>query len=208
VLTFRQKQPTTCLGLVVFALCALGFFAQPSLAAENCTAPPGTSGLDQYCESIPGAGGTNSHHNNGGGGGAKHVSRNTTKALKSKGADGAAVLSLAQTGSATVQADTTPPASTKKKAAAVHHRATHHKKGGATPSSGSSSPAAPQHVAAGPAAPAAPSNNPLSAVGSAVGGNSAYTWVIIGLGALLAALALGARRRSSGGEAAAESSST
>lgn len=199
MLTFRHKQPTTCLGLVLFALFALGFFAQPTFAAENCTAPPGTSGLDQYCESLPGAGGTNSHHHGGGGGGgAKHVSNTTSKALKSKGADGAAVLSLAQTGSATVPAQTTPRAAAKKKAA-LHHRAKHHKQAASTPQT----PATAQHVAAGPPAPAAPSNNPLSAVGSAVGGNSGYTWAIIGLGALLAALAVGARRRS-GGEAAPE----
>lgn len=202
VLRFRQKQPTTCLGLLLFALCALGFFAQPTFAAENCTAPPGTSGLDQYCESIPGAGGTNSHHHGGGGGGSKHVSNTTSKVLKSKGADGAAVLSLTQSGSATVPAE---PTTTQKKAVA-HHRAKHHKKAVSTPQSGSQTPAAPHRVAPGPPAPAAPSNNPLSAVSSAVGGNSGYTWAIIGLGALVAAVAVVGRRRS-GREAQADAPS-
>jgi hypothetical protein len=201
VLTFRHKQPTTCLGLVLFALCALGFFAQPSLAAENCTAPPGTSGLDQYCESLPGAGGTNSHHKGGGGGGAKHVSNTTSKALKSKGADGAAVLSLTQSGSATVPAQTTPA----KKKAAAHHRA-RHKTAGSTPQTTAPAPATPQRVAPGPPAPPAPSNNPFSAVSSAVGGNSGYTWAILGLGALLAVIAVVGRRRS-GGEGRPESQS-
>jgi hypothetical protein len=201
VLTFRHKQPTTCLGLVLFALCALGFFAQPSLAAENCTAPPGTSGLDQYCESLPGAGGTNSHHKGGGGGGAKHVSNTTSKALKSKGADGAAVLSLTQSGSATVPAQTTPA----KKKAAAHHRA-RHKTAGSTPQTTAPAPATPQRVAPGPPAPPAPSNNPFSAVSSAVGGNSGYTWAILGLGALLAVIAVAGRRRS-GGEGRPESQS-
>jgi hypothetical protein len=203
VLTFRQKQPTIRLALVLLALCALGFFAQPSLAAENCTAPPGTSGLDQYCESLPGAGGTNSHHKGGGGGGAKHVSNTTSQALKSRGADGAAVLSLTQSGSATARAQTTAPATAKKKAAA-HHRAKQQGKAESTPQS---TPATPQRVAPGPPAPPAPSDNPFSAVSSAVGGNSGYTWAIVGLGALLAVIAVVGRRRSSGGQAAADSPS-
>ena len=38
-------------------LAALALLALPSLAAAKCTPIPGRSALDQYCESVPGAGG-------------------------------------------------------------------------------------------------------------------------------------------------------
>ena len=80
--------------------------------ARGCQGAPGTSAVDQYCESIPSAGGTTSAgtyaksssvHK-----GKPAVSKATARALAAGGADGAAVLRLASTkSSAATPADQT-----------------------------------------------------------------------------------------------------
>jgi hypothetical protein len=189
VKTFRHTRPTTFTGLGgLLGLLLLLLFVQPALAAESCTAPPGTSGLDQYCEALPGAGGTNSHHHGGGGGGGSNKAKlpqSTTKALQTHGAAGAAILALTKSGGVSTSAPTKP-------AKRVHHRA--HHKGAATPQA----PVAQNTVDPGPPAPPAPSNNPASAVGSALGVGSGLLWALLGVGLVFALLAWLIRRR--GGE--------
>jgi hypothetical protein len=51
--TFRQIKIACCVGLA----CVAALIAAPASRAQSCQAPPGTSGIEQYCESIPGAGG-------------------------------------------------------------------------------------------------------------------------------------------------------
>jgi hypothetical protein len=167
------------LGLVVFAL------ALPSVASAagvNCQAPAGTSGIDQYCEVLPGAGGngTSGHHKK------KHVSSQTTQKLQSQGSDGAAILQLTESsGSASAQ---TPPVTT-----TVKKHKTHHKKKSAatTPSTSSGTPTKPTAPAtsAGPS----PGNDPFSAVGNSFnvgsGVDSGFVWVLVGIGLVLVAMA-------------------
>jgi hypothetical protein len=79
-----------------------------SASAQSCQAPPGTSGIDQYCEAIPGPG-----HNQGRGdrGGAANettgrpVPRSARRSLQTAGKDGAALLQL--TGKSPAQKGTT-----------------------------------------------------------------------------------------------------
>jgi len=73
------------------ALLALLATAPPAAAQERrCEAPPGRSGIEQYCESLPQAGGPQG----GGGDESSGVDRGTADRLRSAGADGAAVLGL------------------------------------------------------------------------------------------------------------------
>src|SRR5947208_16163057 len=70
--------------------------AVPVQAAANCVAPPGTSGIDQYCETVPAAGGDTGTR--GGSQGShplsRSVPRRTAAGLRSSGSVGKAVLSL------------------------------------------------------------------------------------------------------------------
>lgn len=195
VTTFRHSRTTTCLGLLVFAL-----LASSARAADNCVAPPGTSGIDQYCEALPNAGGTGgSNHHGGGGGGTKShpLSSATTKVLQHQGAAGAGVLALSQSSPA-------PPASpaqgrgTKSTGSA---RGTSHHRSGGHPRQGTGTPQ--QAVSAKPAS--APASNPAAAVGKSISGSAlggGFIALLAAIGVVLAALAWAGRRRGPGSEAA------
>src|SRR5436305_12487615 len=86
------------LALAVVALTASAAVgALPAQAAPaHCVAPPGTSGIDQYCETVPAAGGDTGTR--GGSQGShplsRSVPRRTAAGLRSSGSVGKAVLSL------------------------------------------------------------------------------------------------------------------
>lgn len=72
-------------------LLALLATAAPAAAQEQrCEAPPGRSGIEQYCEALPQAGGSQGGGQDESGG----VDRGTANRLRSAGDDGSAVLSL------------------------------------------------------------------------------------------------------------------
>ncbi|HEY7376034.1 MAG TPA: hypothetical protein VIF57_27990, partial [Polyangia bacterium] len=191
---FSHMRLTTCLGLLSFALIAL--FAAPSAMADNCNAPPGTSGIDQYCESIPtpGGAGGGSHHGGGGGGsgsggGGKsdRLSPKTTQTLKQAGAAGAAVLAL--TNSNTNSADTAAPA--KAKVNAHRQKASKHKSSSTTTQTTTPSttpPAAQDTVQA---------KNTSFSAGNSIGGalGIGFLLILAAIALLLGALAWLGRRR-------------
>src|SRR4051794_39823580 len=82
-----------CAYLVVLWL--LPSFA--SAAGSTCQAPPGTSGIDQYCETIPGATGD---HGAGGHSGGGRLSPTTRRALLRAGTSGRVVLGASSAGAA------------------------------------------------------------------------------------------------------------
>jgi hypothetical protein len=85
------------LGLVVVAAPAQG---------ATCQAPPGTSAIDQYCEVVPdGAGGSLA---SGGGPKTPGLSEESESALTREGADGQAIVELAQATSGQGVAPTGP----------------------------------------------------------------------------------------------------
>lgn len=172
------------LALAVAALAA-GVLVGPlpaQAAPVNCQAPPGTSGIDQYCETVPTAGGDQGT-SGGGGGSSGHsghsgsvggsVSRRTATALRDSGATGKAILGLS-TGSGQASGSTGSSSGTAKGAAGQKH-------GTAQASQGYQSKA-----------PAARSDNPLEAIRSAVtAGTSAgpgFVWILIVLGAIMAGI--------------------
>jgi hypothetical protein len=61
-----------------------------SAGARDCNAPPGTAAIDQYCETLPSATGTNG----GEGGDVRRVSAATRAALRQSGDDGRALSRL------------------------------------------------------------------------------------------------------------------
>jgi hypothetical protein len=183
---------TFCLGILFFALLAPRALA----SAANCAAPPGTSGIDEYCEVLPTPGGSGSHHS-GGGGGANHgTSKNrvpaaTQKQLQNKGDAGSTVLELAQ--SAPTAPTTSTP--TQKAAPTTTHRS-HHRRHSS--SGGSSQPSTSTPQASAVQAPAAPASNPASAVGNSFGGSlgAACLVLLAGIAVVMAGVAwLGRRRR-------------
>lgn len=132
--------------------------------AQSCQAPPGTAGIDQYCESIPGAGGNQGHPNGPGGGNphpGKGVPGRARRALSDAGPDGQGVLDLAQGEAGSAKQSKEP-----------------------TVSDGSTNGAA----SSGPGA--SPSNNPLSAIrssaqsGATLSPGFAVVLVLLGLSAL------------------------
>jgi hypothetical protein len=74
----------------VALLCLM--LAEPALGQRDCQAPPGRSGLDQYCESLPGA--TGDRGPGAGGGSGRDVSPSTRQRLERSGAAGQALLGL------------------------------------------------------------------------------------------------------------------
>src|SRR5712692_5693301 len=86
------------LALAVLAL-AIGVLVGPlpaQAAPTNCQAPPGTSGIDQYCETVPAAGGDQGTRGGGHGGGrlGDSLPRHTAAALRHSGGAGKAILGL------------------------------------------------------------------------------------------------------------------
>jgi hypothetical protein len=146
-------------------------------AAPNCQAPPGTSGIDQYCETIPSSTGSHGAGGHGGSGGA--IDRSTQRALSAHGKAGKAILDLTASGGA--------PSGTQKKSASGHSAGS---AGGTSPKGSSDTGSAPRST----------SNNPLSAIGSAVDSGAsagpAFVWLLIGIAIALSAAAwVGYRRR-------------
>jgi hypothetical protein len=86
----RQHAVAGCVALLCLTL------AEPTFGQRDCEAPPGRSGLDQYCESLPGATGDRSP--GGGGGSGRSVSTATKRKLENGGAAGKALLGLLGTG--------------------------------------------------------------------------------------------------------------
>jgi hypothetical protein len=176
---------TTCLGLASLALLCFG---APSALAENCNAPPGTSGIDQYCESIPtpgGSGGGSHHH--AGANKVRHLSPSTTKTLQQSGAAGATVLAL--TGSAGTQAPAPAKKPAHKRKGATHKPATTpQKSAGATPAAKDTTPAAKTSFDAG------------NSVGGSLG--VGFIVVLVAIGLLMGALAWFGRRRAEPGASA------
>jgi hypothetical protein len=181
----------TCTGLVLFAL-----FAPSAASAETCNAPPGTSGIDQYCESLPSPGGSGggSHHGGGGGNGPKHVSPDAAKTLEHSGSAGQAVLNLASQSDApavtSTPAQSTPPA-TQKKTHRKHHQAAS-QQDKTTPATTST----PQRIDPGPPS-SAPASNPAAAVGSSLGGpaGAGFLALLAAITAVFALIAWRGRRR-------------
>jgi hypothetical protein len=143
-------------------------------AKQRCQAPPGRSGIDQYCETIPGAGGdesSGSHQGTGGrGSSGSTLSRGTRSQLRNAGDAGAGVLNL-------VDGDNSTKG--KKKSSGSSS------KGGGDESSSNSV-----------------GSNPLSAVRSGVeSGSSAgpwFLWALLAIAAVFLALAWLRYRRRAG----------
>jgi hypothetical protein len=167
--------------LVVFALLLP---ASASAAPVNCQAPAGTSGIDQYCEVLPGAGGSGSNHHKK----KKHVSTQVQQKLQSQGSDGAAILQLTQSSGA---AD----AQTTQTTVVVKKKTTHRKKSSTAPSTSTpatttpAAPTTPQAQSEGPS----PGNDPFSAVGnsfsSSTGISGGFAWVLVGIMLVFVAMA-------------------
>ena len=66
--------------------------AESASAKKSCTPLPGRSGLDQYCETIPGPTGDRSAGSGSGTG--RHVSSSTRRRLKDSGSAGQALLGV------------------------------------------------------------------------------------------------------------------
>jgi hypothetical protein len=82
----RQHAVAGCVALLCLIL------AEPALGQRDCQAPPGRSGLDQYCESLPGT--TGDRGPGAGGGSGRDVSPSTRQRLERSGAAGEALLGL------------------------------------------------------------------------------------------------------------------
>lgn len=183
---------TICLGVLVFALVAPRAMA----SAANCAAPPGTSGIDEYCEVLPTAGGPT--HHTGHKGGSKQVDKvpaTTRKALQKQGDAGAAVLALTQS-APSVPTRSTPSSTPVPAKPHTHRKHTSQSGGGSQQQSTTSSQSTPQKPVA--PAPAAPASNPVSAVGDSFGGSVGAGFLVL-LAAIAAVMALvawlGRRRR-------------
>jgi hypothetical protein len=173
------------LALAVAALAA-GVLVGPlpaQAAPVNCQAPPGTSGIDQYCETVPAAGGDQGTSGGGGGGSGTSgrvggsVSRRTATTLQHSGTGGKAILGLSTaSGQASGSAQGSSSGAAKGKTGAASQ-----KHGTAQGSQGNQSKA-----------PAARSDNPLEAIRSAVtAGTSAgpgFVWILVVLGVIMAGL--------------------
>lgn len=92
----HRARPIRHHAAVVCSLLIVLIAAAPAAAqGERCQAPPGRSGIEQYCEALPQAGGPQG----GGRDDSAGVDRGTAERLRSAGPAGAAVLGL--TGQAT-----------------------------------------------------------------------------------------------------------
>jgi hypothetical protein len=82
----RQHAVACCVAVLCLTL------AEPALAQRDCKPLPGRSGLDQYCESLPGA--TGDRGRGAGGDSGRDVSPSTRQRLERSGAEGRALLGL------------------------------------------------------------------------------------------------------------------
>jgi hypothetical protein len=82
----RQHAVAGCVALLCLML------AEPAFGQRDCEAPPGRSGLDQYCESVPGA--TGDRGPGAGAGSGRDVSPSTRQRLERSGAAGQALLGV------------------------------------------------------------------------------------------------------------------
>jgi hypothetical protein len=82
----RQHAVAGCVALFCLML------AEPAFSQRDCEEPPGRSGLDQYCESVPGATGDRSP--GAGAGSGRDVSPSTRQRLERSGAAGQALLGV------------------------------------------------------------------------------------------------------------------
>ena len=164
--------------------------ALPAQAAPaNCVAPPGTSGIDQYCETVPAAGGDTGTRGGGHGGHplSSSVPRRTAAGLRSAGSVGKAVLSLPSgAAGAAAQGATGAGGGTGGKARAHGRTANGHSSGNRSKNDQST--------------PSSKSDNPLQAIRSAVStGSSAgegLVWIFVALGVVMSGLAWLSYRRS------------
>jgi len=67
-----------------------------SAAPQRCEAPPGTAGIDQYCETLPGA--TGDRESGAGPRAGRSLDPRTSRALEQAGQDGKGVLALPASG--------------------------------------------------------------------------------------------------------------
>lgn len=185
------------LGLAVTALAASTLLgpASASAAPVNCQAPPGTSGIDQYCETVPGAGGDQGTR--GGGSHPRHhvgdsVSHRTAAALRNSAA-GRAILGLTTDSSTGSSQGSGSGSGTGTNGGSSGTNGTSHRTG-----TGANGSAAGQG-----AVPSGRSDNPLQAVQSAAGtGTSAgpaFIWILVIVALVMAGLGWLRYRRSSTG---------
>ena len=86
----RVRTPILALALIVMLACATS-----ASAAQTCASAPGTSALDQYCETIPSAGGGSATGNPGTTAGRSDLPRSEIDRLERDGAVGQGLLHLA-----------------------------------------------------------------------------------------------------------------
>jgi len=86
------QTPRAALLLPILAALLLALPGASALSAESCEAPPGTSGSEQYCETLPAGGGD--RQSTGGPGAARSFDRRTQAELGRSGRDGRGVLTL------------------------------------------------------------------------------------------------------------------
>lgn len=174
--------------LLIVSLIATALAPSAALAGSSwCEAPPGSAGVDQYCEAIPTAGGRQTPHSSGSTGSGGSVSKKTAAQLQQGGADGAAVLNLASNANS---GSSSSSASHKASGTSGHKRSKH---AAATPTS--SGP--------GGGAPKLPSADPVRAVSASVTGGgtvgSGFVWGLVAATVLLGGVWwTGFRRRSTG----------
>jgi hypothetical protein len=159
----------------------------PAQAAPvNCQAPPGTSGIDQYCETVPAASGDQGTRPGGrgqNGSSGSSVSQRTAAALRRSGASGKAILGLS---SGSGQGSSSGTGGGNANAAKGQTGAGNRGRGAAAGSQST--------------APAGRSDNPLEAIRSAVtsGGSAGpgFVWILVILGAIMAGVGWLRYRRS------------
>jgi hypothetical protein len=158
----RRVTRRVCWGI---CLAALALVALPSVAAAKCTPIPGRSALDQYCESVPGAGGDKPTPGSGQRGGGSSLPPGQRRRLSAAGPDGRALLRLLENSGVPTSANSYRS----------HGNGSGNEKGG-----GADSPEADS------------TNNPLRAVKNAAStGPSAgpvYLWILIAIALFAAAL--------------------
>lgn len=164
------RSPQKLLPLLAIAAIAMVWTPAARAARANCQAPPGTSALDQYCETIPAAGGDRGTRDNSGARLGQSLSPRSAAALANAGPTGRGVLAL-------------PAGSPARGAAANRAGQTGHK--------GGDSASTPQATSNDPL------NAVRSAIASGTRAGSGFVWVLIGIGVFMGALGWIRYRRAS-----------